>query len=122
MKAGMLLEAQRRGTFERIGSIYWKDIRKGREVKKYFKSVSEELEIQNELQDDIVKKFGENGSLGPTTGKWEEGLVELNKLYDQDIELPEAPVISEEHMATASGFTTFDFEVLEELGVMEPLE
>lgn len=123
MKVWMLFRAAENGTFERLSSVYWKDLKKGREVKRYMKAIGEELDTTQELRKQIIEEFGEDGSLGPECEQYEEGVRKYQELLDLDVELPEEqPLVDEGHLASAKGFSMFDMEVLEQLGVLKPLE
>lgn len=119
MKAGLLFQAQVQGTFDRLSKVFWKDLKRGREVKKFISKLVDELQILSDLRNGIVKEFGEDGSLGPDKGDWAGGAAKLEELYNQEVEVDDPPKVSDGELVSLDGFSIFDIGVFEELGLLK---
>tara|TARA_R100001530_G_scaffold134930_2_gene110871 strand:- start:350 stop:721 length:372 start_codon:yes stop_codon:yes gene_type:complete len=121
MKAGLLLGGVRNGTFQRINAIFWKDIKKGRSVKKFLKVIGDEITIIQDQWNDVIKEHGDDGeNLSQDSPNWAAASKLFEEISDQDIELPASPTeITDADLVFVEGVNTYDIEILEALGLLE---
>jgi hypothetical protein len=119
MKAGLLIGGSEQGTLARLSAVFWKDIKKGRSVKKFLKVIEDELGILVELRNDTIKEFGEDGSLKPEMDGYEDAMKKILELQEQDVELKDVPELSDDDLVSPEGWNAYDISVLEGMGLLK---
>ena len=119
MKAGLLIGGSEQGTLGRLSAVFWKDIKKGRSIKKFLKVIQDELEILVEQRNDVIKEYGEDGSLQVEMEGYADAMQKIVEIQEQDIELSDVPELSDDDLFSPEGWNAYDLTVLEGLVLLK---
>jgi len=118
MTVGLLMQAVERGTIGRLTSVYWKDMKKARIVKKFLKGLMEEYTISIDLRNGVIAELGEGNRVPPESPNYDEATKRINELGEQELTVKPEVQLTDGDFVAVEGISTYDIEVLEQLGLL----